>query len=732
MDNYEFSAIALLGSLPHTDFKTVIVNDAGVKEPIGIVKGRLNMTIDELKKYSNKNNLTHQWIEILPMKTDNLFIIDQDEKGPNIKNIDNIITQLKHTVTFETNKGYHYYIYINNFPSDKIITNEVDIFNSECPKSDLLHFNKVVWEKKDRISKNKNIIELDYNDIIKYIKSERIVNRPEVKPEVKPVVKEQALPVDTIVKEQALPADTNDIKQLLSLLSNDRVNNYTDWINVAFICKSSGVPYALFDEWSKLGDSYDEDKNMSYWMNIKEYYKGPPLTIASLYYMAKLDNPVKYNELFNSAKSYAETKKEFEKKHFKVMNPLCYITIDNSEELNFKNKSDLKNAYENLYYKIVNKKGETENKPFIDAWLKDTTIRTYDKIDFLPTGMTCSNNIYNLFKGLNVEHIEKSNDSIDLSPIKYHIENILCNGEKCSYEFFYKWLAQIIQQPSVIKGVALVFISGQGAGKNTFFDWFGNQVLGNDYYTTTCNIEHILGRFANGLTNKLLVNLDETRGKDTFDKNDTLKSLITANTINYEKKQFDVIQLNNFSRFVFTTNNTTPIKIEHDDRRFVVYQCSDKLKNNKEYFTKLYSWLGDKKNARAFYDFLMTIDISNVDWVNDRPKTAAYKDLQQVNIPLVARFLTDSYYSRTTDVLRISAKDIFNKFNNWLESNKFKVEFNSTSFGRELNRYSGIESKKSHGLIIYIIDYKNVHQYLDKMNYLEDIEEIEEDEELDS
>lgn len=563
------------------------------------------------------------------------------------------------------------------------------------------------------------------NDLVSFLsvrnKSEKITISPE-----KIVNKEENNEKEMVTEKVCTneKVEENDIIKLLSLLSSDRVNNYDDWLKVALICKYHDIDYYIFDKWSQTGNTYDKNNNMKIWVNINDLYKGIPLTIGSLHYMAKLDNPEEYKRYFNGLKTYEETKKDFEKTHFKVMSPLLYVTLDNNN-MDIKKRQDFKNAYENLYYKVVNKKGEYEIKPFIEAWLRDTNIKTYNKIDFIPN-CNCPSNIYNLFNEFKANKINQDIDNIDLTPMKNHIEKILCNDDIAGYTYFYKWLAQIVQQPDVLPGIAIVFISGQGSGKNTFFDWFGNKILGNEYYTTTSNIEYIMGRFAQGLRNKFLVNLDETKGKETFANSDRLKSLITAPIIQYEKKGFDPIDFNNYCRFIFTTNNSTPVKVENDDRRFVVFECSDDKKNNKEYFTKLYQWINNPINAKAFYNYLMTIDITTVDWVNDRPKTKIYEELRKVNIPLVARFLSDYYDSRNSDFANVSSNSLFSNFNTWMDTNKYHTEFNSTSFGRELNKYDGIEKVRKNSGNFYSIDFNKLYYYLKKKNYIEDLPEIKE------
>jgi hypothetical protein len=79
-----------------------------------------------------------------------------------------------------------------------------------------------------------------------------------------------------------------------------------------------------------------------------------------------------------------------------------------------------------------------------------------------------------------------------------------------------------------LNGVAMVFKSKEGAGKNIFFDYFG-KMIGMKYYFETANPEHdLFGRFCNGIKYKLLIDIDETNAKSTFAYSEILKNMITT------------------------------------------------------------------------------------------------------------------------------------------------------------------------------------------------------------
>ena len=141
--------------------------------------------------------------------------------------------------------------------------------------------------------------------------------------------------------------------------------------------------------------------------------------------MAKEDNPKQYKTLFNKNKekiinedsvnqsneNYNKVKTEFEKNNFKILNPIMFATIKNNNELILRTKKDFKDVYENLLYMKYNEfYNKMMNSSFIDDWLTDPEMRTYDKLDFLPMQQT-PNNIHNNFYGYAAElkNIKKEN-----------------------------------------------------------------------------------------------------------------------------------------------------------------------------------------------------------------------------------------------------------------------------------------------------------------------------------
>ena len=182
--------------------------------------------------------------------------------------------------------------------------------------------------------------------------------------------------------------------------------------------------------------------------------------------------------------NYNKIKVEFEKYNFKILNPIMFATTTNNNELIIRNKKDFKDVYENLQYLKWNEfHNRLMDSSFIDDWLKDETMRTYDKMDFLPM-QQAPNNIYNTFHGYAAEVKDIKKDNIEDSLIIKHIKN-LCYNDKAVYKYVIHFLARKLQKPNILTNTALIFKSNEGAGKDLSFNWFGNKILCSEYYYNT-------------------------------------------------------------------------------------------------------------------------------------------------------------------------------------------------------------------------------------------------------
>ena len=320
----------------------------------------------------------------------------------------------------------------------------------------------------------------------------------------------------------------------------------------------------------------------------------------------------------------------FELFHCKIMTPSLYIR-KGTNDYDMMKKQTLQDNYSNL-----------EGHEFINGWLENPSMRTYEYVGYMPTPLECPDNMFNLWKGLECDSWIK-HSTIDMDMIEVflkHLWLLVGKNNKC-LEYVLNYLAHIVQFPGVLPRTALVFKSVQGTGKNVFFEGFCNYILGKRYLLSTCKMDMITGRFPM-INQKLMVIMDECSGKDSFLNSEIIKGQITAETLPFERKGIDAIDVLNTGRMIFLTNNGS-VKIEQTDRRFNVYECSDDMANNKVYFDALVSALKNQKSMEMFASFLKKRDLSKVDFIKDRVITSIYREMKTATVPAEIKFIIHSY-----------------------------------------------------------------------------------------
>ena len=294
----------------------------------------------------------------------------------------------------------------------------------------------------------------------------------------------------------------------------------------------------------------------------------------------------------------------------------------------------------------------------------------------------------------------------------------------------------MVQNPIKISGVMILFSSVQGVGKDTIFNYMGQNILGSKYNVNEDKPELLFGRFNGMIENKILIVINEASGKDTFKIDNNIKNAITRTSNTIEHKGLKPYEIKNCSSFAGLSNNSVSFKIEPTDRRFTAQECNKNIAQNAEYFDALYNELNSGKLDRAFYEYLMKRDIKDFNFQTKRPMTKLYNDMKEACIPLISKYfghLIDTYQSELT--LDFKAGEFYNTYIDYIKNGNYKYETNLTQFGRELNEYKSISKVKKRDGIHYIINLVELKDHLIKSKLYNDdivfIDDYETDTEID-
>jgi Family of unknown function (DUF5906) len=315
--------------------------------------------------------------------------------------------------------------------------------------------------------------------------------------------------------------------------------------------------------------------------------------------------------------SYDTVKARFELQCFMIQSPFLYGIIHEHAqvETSFLKHNELKQYFCNWVYFEPCQADEKnpsgwKSMRFIDAWLLDLTRREVTRVVVDPRNSEVG--AYNLWKPLTASQLDPIEPSASyeelLAPIIHHIHSVMTEQNIIHTNWLIDWMANMVQRPYQRSQVAILLYGKQGCGKGIIIDWMRKAVLGDACSFQTADPEHdILGRFANGLTNKVLVQIDEV--KSLVNHADALKNIITNSTLRHEKKGRDIIVVDNLANLIFTSNNENVLAVPSDDRRFVFFRCSSLYRGDKAYFDSLGVFLDSPGIDRLFFQFLMQVTV---------------------------------------------------------------------------------------------------------------------------
>ena len=157
--------------------------------------------------------------------------------------------------------------------------------------------------------------------------------------------------------------------------------------------------------------------------------------------------------------------------------------------------------------------------------------------------------------------------------------------------------------------------------------------MGAEYFGHTSSPDKdLFSQFAPLTNSKIMVVVDDFNVGTIKMNSDQFKTYITGETVQYEAKGIMRCTLNNCCNFVIIHNKPDPVKLDSDDRRYAVLECSNKFYKNVEYFQEFRKYASEPGNIRAIYDHLMGIDISQTNFQAERPMTDIYKRVKSLSV----------------------------------------------------------------------------------------------------
>ena len=404
--------------------------------------------------------------------------------------------------------------------------------------------------------------------------------------------------------------------------------------------------------------------------------------------------------------AYQEMKHRFENDEcvMSIKFPVCYIRVF-EKKIQMLDKGDLMKNYQPW---------KVGDESFLQKWFDDPKKREYEGLVFLP-GLEAPANKFNVFMGWAIE--PKQNDEL-MARYELIVANA-CDYNERDTKYMLDFQAHLIQRPFEKLGVAALVQGEKGDGKDTPWDYYG-EMLGDMFYTTGTPEQSVFSKFNAMLMKNLLVRIEEGAFSTNKENEPRLKNMITAKTVDIQQKNKDQINIQNFSRWVITSNEDCPIVITDDERRWFMVKASHKYRGNREFWDETHEMLSRPDFSAALLYYMMNRDIGSVG-LRDPPQTDYLKEAKQTfSGPLVAFFRewcerVNVFEEGADPAFDERAFKVLEKVN---ENTKFKWNYNK--LGKQIaKQFGGVVDRVARhgGTTYYVSSYSRIQTYLKTKGY---------------
>ncbi|MEG3169911.1 DUF5906 domain-containing protein [Sphingomonas sp. LB3N6] len=285
-------------------------------------------------------------------------------------------------------------------------------------------------------------------------------------------------------------------------------------------------------------------------------------------------------------------------------------------EVVFATFHDFKLLYENdRRLKLGAKGGDSPDRyeSVAALWMRHPSRQMYENgIVFAPGGTP--DGALNLWKGWAVEPDSAASCELFLD----HVREVVCRGNSDHAAYVFGWMAHLVQKPEEKPGVALILRGLKGTGKDTIGEYLA-AMIGRRHVPTVSDPRHITGNFNRHLESALLLHVQEGIWAGSHQAESQLKYLVTSEMVQIERKGIDSLSLDSFMRILITSNADWTVPASFDERRWAVFDVSDKHADDHVYFAPLRA---ERENGgpAALLAWLQSYDLTNFN-VRAAPQT---------------------------------------------------------------------------------------------------------------
>jgi hypothetical protein len=310
------------------------------------------------------------------------------------------------------------------------------------------------------------------------------------------------------------------------------------------------------------------------------------------------------------------------------------------------------NSYFHTDFKIQFSNKKVGKEKLGEWWITNNERRQYEEMVFNPDAncRTVESGIYNRFSGLTVTPTPGN-----WSLMQEFIFETLCHGNDANYQYYLSWLAQAYTHPEAKPGVCIALLGGKGTGKTVATEIFGAPFGLKRHHLDFTGWESALGRFNGESEDAIFISVQEAKwkgGNNTADA--TIRGLITDPTRKIEGKGIERYTIDNYLRFMITSEDSSAVPAGRNERRFFTLDLATEWQQNKIYFSALRKQMEkDGGIAAMVYDLQQRAYTD--EYIYSAPETTALTEQQQLNLKPEERWLQE-YFQASAGFQRTISK----------------------------------------------------------------------------
>jgi hypothetical protein len=226
----------------------------------------------------------------------------------------------------------------------------------------------------------------------------------------------------------------------------------------------------------------------------------------------------------------------------------------------------------------------------------------------------------------------------DISPWTQLVHDVF-DGDKAAIDHVISFLAYSVQFPGERINHALVIQGAQGIGKDSILFAMA-KVLGH-HNMAQVTLQNVESQFNEWLFGKQLIVFQEMLAPGRRSVYNKLKTFITDPIHTINAKHLSLQRVPNRANYVFLTNYEHALSIDPSDRRMWVWY-SKMTPKSKEYYTRFYRWMADKRSSDYLLQFLLNYDTSKFHPTAAPPMTESKRSMIRSSSSEIEQFLREA------------------------------------------------------------------------------------------